>query len=692
MEADTSFFNDMSPLGALEKNDDGVSGGFSNIVECGHMTETSSGSSSSSNSDGGVSGGFSNIVECGNMTETISGSSSSNSNNNESGSSGSNNNCIGHNSNENSNNPACSDGNTEPAGQGDDGRKSLSEGEPDDDTSQLLLDLSEEVECPMCFDFLDDPRMLTACTHTFCCSCLVDMCNFQGPSAGTRIECPLCRTASPLPPAGVTALPPNLYLANIVDKLRRHPRFSARMSARRPSAGSGRGSAGTPTLPHSQQQLQLQQQQPQQHPHQQFQQPVMPAHPHMQRYPPHAYGPPQHYPPSLHAPQSLPGAAPVHAGYYPHPYQTSPQHAPPSHHAPPTQYPYAPAPHPHPQLSHSYGQASQMQIVAPAAMGGAPPPAAVAVGPDLKTPFAEVTLLQLLLFLVGPAFGDNSNVFIKPRFPLTKLSHALRICRVSHEDVVLMLMDNTAAAWGDSDTVLLSLSGLYYHNKVERKDFDRQFSSAFIPWPLLFSHAITSDGRGTVYLASKFAVNLGLRSFRKDGLVQLLCGMRARLMEPPPAPYSGRVPNYKYSPEMFCSEEARVLFVLNSLALTPREKLSLYTLPNLPKAKLINACAACHLAEGDKVLGLLDTTTFGSARNGALFSVYGIYYCNGGFLRSSSHGFVRYADVSPSDVCDFGMVRLAHDHVIQIGSSTLGKSRLDDLVRKLSAPFVNQAR
>ena len=69
------------------------------------------------------------------------------------------------------------------------------------DTTRLVRELQELVECPVCLEPVVDPRALP-CQHSFCLRCLQGV--VQG--GGTLLRCPCCNLHVTLPD-GPTALP-----------------------------------------------------------------------------------------------------------------------------------------------------------------------------------------------------------------------------------------------------------------------------------------------------------------------------------------------------------------------------------------------------------------------------------------------------------------------------------------------------
>lgn len=77
------------------------------------------------------------------------------------------------------------------------------------DTRGSLTAIEDLVQCAICFDRLQNPKML-ACQHTFCHGCLEAI--FSNSIKGTR-ECPTCRMAFT---AQLSDLPTNLYICSLL--------------------------------------------------------------------------------------------------------------------------------------------------------------------------------------------------------------------------------------------------------------------------------------------------------------------------------------------------------------------------------------------------------------------------------------------------------------------------------------------
>ncbi|XP_037696204.1 tripartite motif-containing protein 5-like [Choloepus didactylus] len=80
--------------------------------------------------------------------------------------------------------------------------------------AEFLVDIQEEVTCPICLDFLTEP-VSTDCGHSFCQACITGNSKQSDISQEGANSCPVCRSS--YQPGN---LRPNRHLANIVEKLR----------------------------------------------------------------------------------------------------------------------------------------------------------------------------------------------------------------------------------------------------------------------------------------------------------------------------------------------------------------------------------------------------------------------------------------------------------------------------------------
>uniref|UniRef100_A0A8I3WWT3 RING-type E3 ubiquitin transferase n=2 Tax=Callithrix jacchus TaxID=9483 RepID=A0A8I3WWT3_CALJA len=79
--------------------------------------------------------------------------------------------------------------------------------------SRILVNIKEEVTCPICLELLTEPLSLD-CGHSFCQACITANHKESTLHQGER-SCPLCRMSYPS-----ENLRPNRHLANIVERLK----------------------------------------------------------------------------------------------------------------------------------------------------------------------------------------------------------------------------------------------------------------------------------------------------------------------------------------------------------------------------------------------------------------------------------------------------------------------------------------
>ncbi|XP_070281557.1 tripartite motif-containing protein 5-like isoform X1 [Myotis yumanensis] len=79
--------------------------------------------------------------------------------------------------------------------------------------SGILVNMKEEVTCPICMELLTEPMSLD-CGHTFCQACIT--ANKRGSMIGQESCCPVCRISY-----RPEHLRPNRHVANIVEALRK---------------------------------------------------------------------------------------------------------------------------------------------------------------------------------------------------------------------------------------------------------------------------------------------------------------------------------------------------------------------------------------------------------------------------------------------------------------------------------------
>ncbi|XP_013367453.1 PREDICTED: tripartite motif-containing protein 6 isoform X2 [Chinchilla lanigera] len=81
-------------------------------------------------------------------------------------------------------------------------------------TSRVLVDIREEVTCPICLELLTEPLSID-CGHSFCQACITENSEKSGRHQEQESSCPVCQTRY-----HPRSLRPNRHLANIAERLR----------------------------------------------------------------------------------------------------------------------------------------------------------------------------------------------------------------------------------------------------------------------------------------------------------------------------------------------------------------------------------------------------------------------------------------------------------------------------------------
>lgn len=89
--------------------------------------------------------------------------------------------------------------------------------EEDMDLATLFDNLRKEVSCSVCSAIFSDPKQLS-CLHSFCLNCLKRW--YAACGIRDAIECPQCKTLSPVPASGyLNDLPTSFYLNRLIELL-----------------------------------------------------------------------------------------------------------------------------------------------------------------------------------------------------------------------------------------------------------------------------------------------------------------------------------------------------------------------------------------------------------------------------------------------------------------------------------------
>jgi hypothetical protein len=249
--------------------------------------------------------------------------------------------------------------------------------------------------------------------------------------------------------------------------------------------------------------------------------------------------------------------------------------------------------------------------------------------------------LPSLLKELGPG-----RIYLDPDIPPKKLANAKQSCGIPSEISVIGLADTTAFG-SAKDCIVFGEIGIWYHNLIGPVGSCSYAELATMQWEQAKAGDIHSS-TGLTISAGALSKRKVLELFRRLG-DYAQANAPSTIEEKPPSKEldagSASFPEEKrldlLGVDSPLREEA-ILEVLRS-ALPRRD---LYVIPDIPADKMKNARQCCALPSDEKVLGLLDATAKGSARNGLLFGLDGIYWNNDWTGKKPGPGSLAYAEMA----------------------------------------------
>jgi len=117
--------------------------------------------------------------------------------------------------------------------------------------------------------------------------------------------------------------------------------------------------------------------------------------------------------------------------------------------------------------------------------------------------------------------------------------------------------------------------------------------------------------------------------------------------------------------------------ILNMLRTLQADYTGVFTTFKMPEKKLKNAATACSIPENERVLGLIDCTVMGSAKNAMVLARSGLYYNNSGSANQPGPGYVPYQDFALQEFkkSDELNISLGNDRFLEPGAASLGEDR-----------------
>lgn len=129
---------------------------------------------------------------------------------------------------------------------------------------------------------------------------------------------------------------------------------------------------------------------------------------------------------------------------------------------------------------------------------------------------------------------------------------------------------------------------------------------------------------------------------------------------------------------------------IRSLLRTFLPQNDLFVEPDIPASKLENASASCEVPPDERVLGLIDCTNFGSAKNCLLFGTKGIYFHNDWAGSPSGRHFIPYSNFANREFKSafFLNVNLGDNLYLDCSACSVPRAKIIDILKRLK-PLVS---
>ena len=295
---------------------------------------------------------------------------------------------------------------------------------------------------------------------------------------------------------------------------------------------------------------------------------------------------------------------------------------------------------------------------------------------DGQNPFLSELWLNQLKEVLG-YFEESTDLYLHPNIPAKKEANARNKCAIPAEETLWGLIDCTV--FGSAKNCLVfATQAIDFHN-----DWAATQPGAFkIPYQEFPSKSFSILDEYEISLGTPHSLNMSGSSCDKAILVNLLQTLRTRVLmllelypsEPSAADQETTDPN---------GLESLILTFLHQLPRIP----AFYIQGNIPETKRRNAWTSCQLPENEKMLALLDSTVFGSAKNCLVIGTLGIYFHNDWTSDQTGTFFISYAEFSQMqfETVSFAEINLSPNYSFNISGCTCPKDTILALLTDLAA-------
>lgn len=298
----------------------------------------------------------------------------------------------------------------------------------------------------------------------------------------------------------------------------------------------------------------------------------------------------------------------------------------------------------------------------------------------------EVKAWTLALSEVLEGHHDElgSSLRVAPDISEKKLRNATALYEVPADEVVIGLMDSTV--FGSAKTGLVfGASGVYFRNSLGRSEGTHSVSYEALP-ACDFDTSVESEVKlGEVFFYMPVPSNAEVAEVFRS-VVWLIEARQEQAQNWEGALPAGDVDTYvegiierwRKRRDAAASQQQASAEVLEAVAAAwalslaellerhaPALESYLWVAPDIPTKKLRNAIERYKVPEDEVAIGLLDCTAFGSAKNGLLCGLRGVYLRTSMGTATGAHA-VPYLRLPSSDF------NTDDEYVVQMGEVSLG--------------------
>lgn len=263
------------------------------------------------------------------------------------------------------------------------------------------------------------------------------------------------------------------------------------------------------------------------------------------------------------------------------------------------------------------------------------------------------------------------SLYVDPEIPKEKLNNTRKSCNLSQAKRILGLVD-IALYESTKNCLVFTVDGVYYHNecggRIQRGAISyREFTER--RFLLTTNNEISLDHGETLTLTESEA--------DAYQVWEILESIRLGLL--PSGTGEAAASDAEESTRGTLEDD-----IMDVLRLYHPQD-SFYVYPKIPHKKLANARYACGIPQAEGVMGLIDCTVFGSAKNGLVFGTENAHYANV-WTGKSRQGKIPYHDFPNRSFTMLGSSEISLDRgdTLVVSGSSMKKEVIIDLLRAIA--------